>query len=107
MDRLLQRATTRMCCIDQLAQSGWLFLSPCMQARSTSDGFLTCRTRAVASKPQGDCLTMFPQEPKGQPEGSSKERMAPSKGGSTHVTQARAQAQRAKLETQKKERLQQ
>ncbi len=50
---------------------------------------------------------MFPQEPKGQLEGSSKQRIASSKGGSTHVTQARAQAQRAKLETQKQERIQQ
>jgi site-specific recombinase XerD len=47
---------------------------------------------------------MFPQEPKGLPEGSSKQRSAPSKG---NVTGARAQAQRAKLETQKQERIQQ
>jgi hypothetical protein len=45
---------------------------------------------------------MFPQEPKGQPEGSSTQRITPSKSGSPHVTQARAQAQRVKLETQKR-----
>src|SRR6266852_979097 len=47
---------------------------------------------------------MFTQEPKGMPEASSK---PTSKRGSTHVAEARAQAQRDKLETQKQERIQQ
>lgn len=50
---------------------------------------------------------MFPLEPKDMPEGSSKQRIATSKGESTRVTGARAQAQRAKLETQKQKRTQQ